>query len=200
MIRGVGLRESSPLLIKLKGREWELSLQKSDDPLEWKFSRGPLRGQPMFKVDPETKCWIWQGGRDRGYGRIQIMARLFPGIKLGSKTRKHDGWLQLWVHQLTYFMRRGNPGKGKEIDHTCLRRCCANPDHLVARTPTENKAGRYQMPELTQIELDAITEKLLEKYPNNWISENFGISIWAVRKVAENMQMQLDLTLEETPF
>ena len=177
-----------------------MSIQKSDNPLSWRFSQGSLKGQLMLRVDPESGCWIWQGAKDRGYGRIKIMERLFPGIRLGTRHHKRDGWLMIWIHQLTYFMKHGNPEYGKELDHTCLRRCCANPDHVVAKTPVENKAARYMMPDLTMTEVDAITEKLLEKYPNNWIANNFGISIWAVRRVAENMGMQEELKLDGAPF
>lgn len=187
------------MLMQTKWRTWSLSLQATDNPLEWKFSRGPLKDQSMLKIDPDSGCWIWQGGKNRGYGKIQIMARLFPGIRLGCKSKDRDGWLFLWIHQLTYFMKYGNPPRGKELDHTCLRRCCANPDHVEAKTPAENRAMRFMMPELTDSELDAITEKLLEKYPNNWIASNFGVSVWVVRRIAERMKVQTELPLE-VPF
>src|SRR4051794_14104774 len=104
------------MLIQTKWRTWNLSLQQGDNPLDWKFSKGPMRGQPMLRVDPESGCWIWQGAKDRGYARIQILARLFPGLSMGSKGAR-DGWLFIWLHQLTYFMKYGNPGRGKELDH-----------------------------------------------------------------------------------
>jgi HNH endonuclease len=60
-----------------------------------------------------TPCWVWQRGlTSEGYGQTSI-----GGV----------GWL---VHRFVYEAVKGPIPPGRELDHLCRVRCCANPDHL----------------------------------------------------------------------
>ncbi len=81
------------------------------------------------KVDPETGCWIWQGGtsgngRGGGYGRVWVQGQACA------------------VHIVTYTHYHGYiPGK-LHVDHVCRNRLCCNPAHLEAVTASENQRRR----------------------------------------------------------
>lgn len=178
-----------------------MSLQPSDDPLTWKFKAGPLKGQYMIRIDDDTGCWLWQGGKGDGYGKIKIPSRMFPGLRGGARQQDREGWTQLWVHQLTYFMRHGNPPRGRELGHTCSRRSCCNPEHVRPITPQMNKAEMFMLPKLSSEEIDLIAERLLADYPMRYIANEIGVSIWAVRKISQRVGLQQELELaEEVPF
>lgn len=66
-------------------------------------------------------CWTWQGAKTPdGYGKIRI-----------------DGRLVL-VHRVMYEAHKGPIPEGMQIDHTCRRRHCCNPEHLEVVTSREN--------------------------------------------------------------
>src|SRR5208283_5880220 len=73
-----------------------------------------------FIVNPMTGCWVWQGFLTLGYGRIRV----------------RNAYLQ--VHRYSFALFRGPIPKGKELDHTCRCRSCANPFHLEPVTRQEN--------------------------------------------------------------
>jgi protein-arginine kinase activator protein McsA len=58
---------------------------------------------------------------NKGYGKVAL-----------------DGRTRL-VHVLAYEAHRGEVPEGKELDHLCRNRKCANPDHLEPVTPRANK-------------------------------------------------------------
>jgi hypothetical protein len=63
-------------------------------------------------------CWIWNGGRNKGgYGRA---------------TANKD------AHVYMFEKLRGPVPRGKELDHTCRKRACVNPDHLEPVTRAVN--------------------------------------------------------------
>ena len=79
----------------------------------------------------EEGCWIWQGshsGNGRGgyYGRISI-----------------DG-ATMAVHRVMWTNIHGIIPHGKQIDHTCTKRLCCNPDHLEMTTPIKNQRRKIQ--------------------------------------------------------
>jgi hypothetical protein len=80
-----------------------------------------------IKVNPETKCWIWQRSlTTAGYGQA-----CYQGKKIGA-------------HRLSYQFFKGNIPVELEIDHLCRTPKCVNPDHLEAVTPRENQKRAYR--------------------------------------------------------
>lgn len=68
-----------------------------------------LDGRPLWVVDQETKCWIWNLSLlPNGYGQY-----------------KHTT-----AHRWVYQKLRGAIAKGKQLDHLCRVKACVNPDHL----------------------------------------------------------------------
>lgn len=66
-------------------------------------------------------CWIWNGFRFQGYGRLTYR---------GFKTRK--------AHRIVYQLLLGPIPDGLEIDHLCVNPPCVNPNHLEPVTRAEN--------------------------------------------------------------
>lgn len=87
----------------------------------------------MYTIDAASGCWIWNGHRDSGYGRI------------GSKL----------VYRITYERVNGPVPKGLELDHLCRNRACVNPDHLEPVTHSVN-SRRGAMARLTESDVRAI--------------------------------------------
>lgn len=76
----------------------------------------PVLERAFKKVvfDP-SGCWLWTGGKSRGYGQIGI----------GNKRGKS-------AHRVMYESFRGAVPSGLELDHLCRVRACCNPFHLEA--------------------------------------------------------------------
>lgn len=81
-------------------------------------------------------CWEWRGTLARGgYGRVMV------------------GGVRTVVHRIVYEHLVGSIPDGKELDHTCRNRQCANPAHLEPVTHRENlqrtqlRRGKNKPPE-----------------------------------------------------
>ena len=70
--------------------------------------------------DEGSECWLWQGFKVKGYGRIRI----------DGKAKR--------VHRLMYEQMVGPIPDGLVIDHLCMVRNCVNPEHLEPVTIEEN--------------------------------------------------------------
>jgi hypothetical protein len=154
------------------------------DPRSLVFKRGPKAGQPQVVVDEETGCWIWQGGKSRGYGSI-------------SDNGKSRG-----AHVVVYESVFGPVSPGYELGHTCHRRSCVNPIHVEQVTRDQNNSDRYRLPKLSGPVRLEVEELLLAGYPNGYIAKRYGVSIWAVRQLTReiNWRDQYSLDIEGIPF
>lgn len=67
-------------------------------------------------------CWMWQGYRDKYYGRWYA-----------GDTAEH------WAHRNAYKLHHGDPvPNGLTVDHLCRETFCVNPLHMEAVTQAEN--------------------------------------------------------------
>lgn len=152
------------------------------NPLDLKFKDG----RQQVKVDDETGCWIWQGYCCRGYGRMRVGKR--PSVQ---------------AHRALYERHYGVTVAAElDLGHKCNRRSCVNPEHVTPVTKPQNAIERYRMPTLGEETRNAIEEALLDDKPHSWICNTFCISMWSIRRIAEDIDWRNQLTLEisEVPF
>ena len=76
-------------------------------------------------------CYLWTGpdsgaGRGGGYPRMCV-----------------DGGTMA-VHIVMWVIRNGHIPPKKQLDHTCVRRLCVNPDHLQLVTHRKNQRLRCE--------------------------------------------------------
>jgi hypothetical protein len=142
-------------------------------------------GRAQVEVDHETDCWIWQGYKCRGYGRVRSGDR--PSVQ---------------AHRVLWEMEFGPIPKGMELGHTCHRRSCVSPLHVRPITKEQNGTERYEIPTLGKETVAAIEEDLKDDKPHGWIQDKYGISRWSIRRLAERMiwRDQFTFELEEVPF
>lgn len=92
------------------------------------------RMRDKTKVDPVTGRWLWTGAVSNGHGKWEHLS----GYGYVRDDAEHGHKVAL-VHRVSYRELVGPIPDGHEVDHTCVRRLCWNPDHLQAVTPERNK-------------------------------------------------------------
>lgn len=80
----------------------------------------------LTSIQRSGECWLWVGRKDRdGYG-------LFYHLH-----RDH------LAHRIAYVLAHGEMQPGEEVHHTCERRLCVRPDHLVALDKENHNRIQY---------------------------------------------------------
>ncbi|MBD5787131.1 HNH endonuclease [Cellulosimicrobium terreum] len=72
--------------------------------------------------DTAAGCWVWQGATRNGYGVLGLDERV------------------VYVHRWVYEHMIAAVPDGLVIDHLCVNRLCANPEHLEPVTRAVNNA------------------------------------------------------------
>lgn len=93
------------------------------------------RFQRFYIVDPETGCWIWQGG--------SVPVRRKEGGRYGMF---HWNGKNGYAHRFAYEVWRGPIPEGCTTDHRCENTICCNAFHLEAVPHRVNvQRGRAQV-------------------------------------------------------
>lgn len=82
-------------------------------------------------VESGDGCWLWTGGKVRGYGRFW----------LGSR--------KVIAHRWSYEALRAEIPEGLHLDHLCRVRACVNPWHLEPVPPAVNNRRAHNLPDGT---------------------------------------------------
>lgn len=86
---------------------------------------GEVRFGRRYRVDEESGCWMWTGGKDTGgYGTIKV-----DGVRWRAS-------------RYSWFLHRGEIPAGMCVMHSCDRPACVNPEHLSLGTPLDNAEDR----------------------------------------------------------
>lgn len=135
-----------------------------------------LREQTVVEGD----CWVWQGSLNKdGYGYV---------CRNGSTSL---------AHRISYSIHLGSPGR-LLVMHTCDRRSCVNPDHLVLGTHADNSAdmvkkgrqccgSRHHNAILTEDEVVLIKDMLRDGLSQGSVANAFGVSVVSVGKIARGI-------------
>lgn len=105
------------------------------EPRQFVLGHRPPDPRPLYIVDPETGCWLWQRAiADTGYGTTQVNGR------------------PVGAHRWMYEQHNGPIPAGLHIDHVrargCVHRHCVNPLHLEP-VPCVVNVRRGSTPKLT---------------------------------------------------
>lgn len=79
-----------------------------------------------YRVDDETGCWEWLGGKCKGYGQLKV-----------------DGRVQK-AYRFSYERAKGPIPVGGHVLHSCANKGCVNPDHLRVGTHADNMRDRSE--------------------------------------------------------
>lgn len=152
----------------------------------------PRGVKEKYEVDLESGCWIWEGALNSdGYGYVRDET---DGQKFKKALRYF--WEKKWGTRLT---------KDQELDHSCRRRRCVNPDHGVIKSRWGNMASQWdiesEIARLTKEQRQAIVEAaVLDDEPFSQIAERHMVGRQTVRYVVRHYELgQFDM-LEEAPF
>lgn len=75
------------------------------------------------KVDTSGDCWVWNGAKDRGYGKFRLA---------GPVRRTVNAYRWAWEAV------NGPVPEGLELDHLCRNPSCVRPSHMEAVTHAVN--------------------------------------------------------------
>lgn len=82
----------------------------------------PLAVRLLRRCVEVDGCWLWQGAKTEGYGRVQLR----KGTPIGL------------THRAAYELFVGPVPAGLHLDHLCRQRACLRPDHLEPVTTRVN--------------------------------------------------------------
>lgn len=143
---------------------------------------GPKPISPLKRYirDPETDCWLWQGGKE-SYG-YAVMC--------------FQGQRNIRVHRFVYEKLVGPIPSGALLCHTCDVRHCINPKHLFIGSGADNmrdmaSKGRSAHGErngVHKLTEDEVLKIYSSPLTSKQLSDQFGV-YWTVVQKIKNGQI-----------
>lgn len=117
----------------------------------------PIDSFNKHVVKTENGCWIWQGSRSRGYGKMRYGR-------------------EQYAHRIAYILFVGAIGS-LDVLHRCDTPSCVNPSHLFLGTHTDNmqdasRKGRMHH-KLTTEQVQSI---LTDRRPQTVIAREYNVT------------------------
>lgn len=117
-------------------------------------------------VNKTESCWLWTGGKIRGYGQFW------------------DGSRYIRAHRHAYITAKGPIPPGLFVMHSCDTRDCVNPSHLTLGTLSDNnrdmtEKGRRALGERAgraKLTADQVREIRRSPLTQREIAARYGIS------------------------
>lgn len=82
----------------------------------------------LTNIDSTTGCWLYNGGKAKGYGKLKVNRKSYP------------------VHRLSAYIHLGLPLEDwdAQANHKvfCRNRHCWNPEHIYVGTQVDNMQDR----------------------------------------------------------
>ena len=130
----------------------------------------------------ENGCWIWQGERVRGYGRIRAFGR------------------KVMAHRASYEIHIGVIPDGLHVLHRCDVPSCCNPEHLFVGTRSDNIrdaiskgrkkpvcGSRIWTSRLASASVLEIRERAKVGEPKSKLALDYGVSRQAISKIINRL-------------
>jgi plasmid maintenance system antidote protein VapI len=139
-------------------------------------------------ISTPDECWIWQGRKPEGYGRIFLDGKTYP------------------AHRIAYELTNGPIPEGLLIRHKCDNPPCCNPAHLLPGTLLDNVMDRVERgrtrwftgenvycAKLTDENVAYIREQYqLRQMSQPALARKFGVTVAAISSVVRNKSWKSD--------
>jgi len=146
------------------------------EPVRYIAGHHAKRTDPLYQVDPETGCWVWQRNHCNRYGSDYT----------GGKSRS--------AHRMIYEQFVGEIPPGMVLDHICRNTYCVNPDHLEVVTQTENirrgKGTKLNVAAAMQIRKEPMSKTHVE------LARIYGVSRTTISYIRKGKSWVKDLSFE----
>lgn len=131
---------------------------------------------PIPEVCPERgNCWIWTGGRSRGYGHVRS----------GNK--------MLAVHRTAFELQNGiEVPNGLDVCHHCDNPSCVRDTHLFAGTDFQNlqdavRKGRAGFHKVSPAQAQEIRQRFGNGELQRALAVEFGVCQSNISKIVHNV-------------